>query len=92
MTIYEKIKNAPAPKEAMILMPIWSYSHLPAYADIYIRPAYEMIFSMETLIEFVQHFIVEYEESKNPAKRGCIQEIVFPIYKSITGINYNEEL
>lgn len=65
---------------------------LPSYAFIYIKKAYDQIFDEEGLRQFVHHFLLEYSITDNPAKKMCIETIVFPLYQQITGRNYDSQL
>lgn len=95
-TIYQKLEDRKTMKtRALVFMPekpksFWAV--LPAYANIYIRPAYEKIGDIEGLIEFCNHFVGEYSETTNSAKKKCIESLVFPLYASITGTNYDTNL
>jgi hypothetical protein len=68
------------------------WAGLPMYADMYIRPAYEMIIDIEGLIEFVHYFLMEYMESNNDAKRCAIEAVVFPIYYTLTRRDFDTTL
>lgn len=65
---------------------------LPAYAHLYIKYHYDMVVNMEGMMEFVQFYLVEYGETDNPVKKMCIEAVVMPIYKAITGCNYDTNL
>lgn len=88
--LYKKLKSRQSVKsrELVIMPPLNNLHLLPAYAQMYIKPPYELITDLEGLIEFVQHFVGAYSEG-NPAQKMCISVIVFPIYKSLTGRNYD---
>lgn len=71
----------------------WNYwAGLPAYASMYIRPAYNGVCDTETLVNFLDHFLGEYMETENHEKRLCIEVVIFPIYYELTGRNFNSNL
>lgn len=82
------------PTRALVIMPTRPKAYwlgLPIYADMYIRKPYEMITDIEGLLEFCQHFLVEYSECDNPHKRTAIEAVVFPIYRSLAGWEYDTD-
>ncbi len=62
---------------------------LPPYAEVFIKPAYELVFDLEGLNAFIHHFLIEYEYSNNDAKKLCIESVIFPLYRLVTGRNYD---
>lgn len=64
---------------------------LPAYANIYIRKPYEMITDVNGLLEFCQYFLLEHSISNNIEKKLAIEAVVFPLYKGMTGVNYDTD-
>lgn len=71
----------------------WGYwMGLPAYAHMYIKPAYNGVCDTETLVNFLDHFLGEYMETENEQKRLCIEAVVFPVYKDWTGRNFDANL
>lgn len=80
-----------AETNGLIAMTIHDWKYwlvLPPYADIYIRPLYELITDQEGLIEFVHHFLIDYSETTLEGKKICIEAVIFPLYKDLTGRNY----
>lgn len=80
---------------AIVIMPIRTPQYwlgLPMYADMYIRPAYELVFDHEGLIEFITYFLLEYSESNDEFKQLAIESVVFPLYNQLTGRNFDSNL
>lgn len=62
------------------------------YAAMYIKPRMKQVKDFYDMLEVVHHFLIEYSESNNDAKKKAIEMTIFPIYKGITGRNYDVNL
>ena len=65
---------------------------LPAYANLYIRRPYEMVTCVKGFIEFMHHFLLEYSITNNQDKKTAIEAVVFPLYSTVMGFNYDTEI
>jgi hypothetical protein len=73
-------------------MPPMYWIGLGKYANEYMQPAYNLLTDIEGLYEFCHYFLVEYSETNCETKKNAIRAVVFPIYESIAGMGYNEDL
>lgn len=79
----------------MVILPKKDFKYwlgLPAYGHIYIRPAYDLITDDQGLAMFMSHFLEVYEETQNDNKKIAIKAVVFPLYRQMTGRNYDTKL
>lgn len=99
-TNYARLKGylehrACKPAGNLVAMPPrdWKYwMGLPPFADMYVRPMYDLIRDTHGLVAFLHYFLTEWEETGNPAKREAIEAVCFPIYRAWTGRNWDTKL